>query len=550
MLTRLTNIGFIEPNEPLAPTEEIPREIERRARLVYTGDFESMDGPVTVSEAQLVKLAEGYNSRLAKLVRMTVGGAIPVGLLPPLQLDHKRESSVTIGRLSNKNLTIEDWKDEDGVVRKALYGMIRISGRENVEKTLDGRYSTLSIGADFENPHIEEVSVTPFPAAKHAMAMSRRRMSRGERVYHDDSDGLVSEVFLNTANGKYEAVLDGKSLDLFLTTDSAIEALKKAAEEILKKRPTKLSEGDDMKLNAFTRKRLSRYFQLRKKMTEEEAETELKKLEKEEDEEKLKKLADEVEEDEKKEEEEKKKKLSAANDDVKRLATDFTAKRDAVKLAARTAWVGNRLSAIRSSGKITPAEIKKINLTELSAKSDEAVEAVLKSYEDRQPVIFIGQIGSLKALSGLKKISEDKKSRELAELEARSRANMSLKRAEASNKRLAEGEKEVEKGEEKGAEDSVSIHIDTDPHTDLAETQTTYDELCNMMDSGKIEEAKEKLKKMMESMKRLGSSYVIPEPTMHETSMTYLAAMQKDIDSLSKQFDDAMDVVKRFVSGE
>lgn len=686
MLVRLRNTGFIDSESTTMSAEEVPpKTLTKRARLVYVGDFESMDGPVKVTEEHLNRVCEKYNGKLAKLKRLALAETVPVGSLPPVQLDHTRSARDTVGRLENTDLVIEDWTDEEGTTRKALYGNVRFLGRENVEKVMDGRWSTLSIGADFEDGRLDELSVTPFPAAESASVLGKHRLGwngnaglsfsykgkNWEIWQRDDTDtfavesdsgrtefnfsynraqglgalknelqaaakkaidrknlsrlqkpvsefqhkGLSVSIYQDGTN-KYYMTADnyngGGGFDAEITANSVSEAEKKAKSIVEKSmRLSNINKESLMQLAMY--QRLRKFFKLKKKMSDEEVDEKMNKLAEEEDEKELKKLADEMDEEEKKElsdeekeneklegedDEEKKKlgefdvsykglmirtakegsardatwsyrvekdgevikqkggfksnqeaisegkkfadntKMSAARESLTRLGADFRSKRDSAQLAAKAAAISSRLSAIRATGRITPAEVKKIDLKALAGKSQEAIDAVMKSYEDRQPVILVGQLGSMKAMS-LKEIEKETKAVRMSRLETETRANMSLLRHTVEEKKLAEGE---------AAPDTVNIHVDTDPHTDLSSMEADYNEMCAMMDGGKIQEAKDRMKGWMERMKKMGA-YGMAEPTMHENSMEQLSALAADLDQLSAKFDEAMGLAESLAIG-
>lgn len=530
-LKRLTAVGLLAADQTTETFTEIPASLDRRARLVYEGVFESMDGTVTVTREHLERLAKRHNKTMSKFKRLA-SGEVPIQMNPKVQLDHSRSASATIGRLFG-DLEIEDFEIEDGKTVKCLMSPIRILGRENVEKVLDGRWSELSIGADFDKGELEEVSVTPFPAAKKASLLSR--LKSGEQVFEDSDGGRWKvEVILDQATGLYEAMMDGRSLGKFQSEDAAMQH----AEEELQnkfKESVKLGGPAQVKFKNLE-SRLRNFFKLSKKMTDEETDKKMKKLEEDEDEEELKKLAEEIDEEEKKAKAEK---LTAAKSSITRLAGDFRANADATRLAAKTAAISHRLSSLRSSGKVTPAEIKKINLTELAGKSEETVNALMKSYEDRQPVILVGTMGSMKALTHAQ-LDNIAKTKRLRAIEKERLENIPSFRAGV---KLAEGE-----GEQEGSPDEVNIHVDTDPHTDLGEMEADYMAICSMMDEGKIAEVKERLKGWMGRLASTGS-YATPEPTMHEQSGTQLAALQTQIAQLQANFEEAIGLAESLASG-
>lgn len=490
---RLKHSGAFETAEPQSLTE-IPSSLDKRARFVYAGRFMSMDGEVEVTREQLEKLVGSYNKGLAKLKRLANGAP---RLMQPVQLDHTRSAKDTIGRLVGE-LSLEDWEMDDGTVVPAVYGNLRILGRENVERVLDGRWSELSIGADFEAGEVSELSVTPFPAAVGSSLLSKKG---------DDGED------------------------------------------------DKLSKEED----AVNREKLKKYLTGEKKMSEEDAEKELNRLANAKDKDELKKLSDEADEHEKKlaegkeeedkklsdgEEEEKKKKedkLSAARASIKRLSTDFRAKAANANLALRSTKIMHRLSGLRSSGKVTPAEIKKMNVAELAGKSDEAVEAVLKSFEQRQPVIMVGAFGSMKAMSH-GQLEDMAKQKRMRQLMAESRKNFSS---------LAQGDAPADK-DQNDAEDKLSepsIHLDTESqaNVDLAALESEYTSVCGLIDEGKTDEVKARLKTWMGRMAASGA-FAVPEPTVHEESGAKLSALAADIAQLQAQFDEALGLAESLAS--
>src|ERR1051326_1007811 len=161
MIVKLQS-GFIEQQQ--MEGKEIPNSLEREALLVYCGNFDSMDGMVEIKEEHLDRLHNKHNSMLASVARM-MSGAVPVKFNPPLQVDHSTSGWDTVGRLVG-DVRLGEHTISEGQVVKALYGKVRVLGKENVERVLDGRWTHLSIGADLEEGKFQELTITPFPAAK------------------------------------------------------------------------------------------------------------------------------------------------------------------------------------------------------------------------------------------------------------------------------------------------------------------------------------------------------------------------------------------------
>lgn len=175
MLVRLKESGSIDALEKKEGDSE--NMIERRAMLVYAGTFQSMDGEVVVSKSHIKNLVKNHNSFLGKFKRLASGLAAMKNY-PPIQLDHSTSARDTIGRLVG-DLEVEDYEDEDGKKMPAVFGNVRILGRENVERVNDGRWTHLSIGADFDKGSVSELTVTPFPAAKNASMLKAGTSKQG-----------------------------------------------------------------------------------------------------------------------------------------------------------------------------------------------------------------------------------------------------------------------------------------------------------------------------------------------------------------------------------
>ncbi len=181
MLVRLKESGSIDPTEKADGDSEI--SIDRRAMLVYAGTFESMDGEVIVEPEHIKSLVKNHNSVLSKVKRLA-SGTVHLKHYPPIQLDHSTSARDTVGRLVG-DLSVEDHETPDGKKVPAVFGMVRFLGKENVERVNDGRWTHLSIGADFEKGTVSELSVTPFPAAKQASLLSKVRLGRNSNSRND-----------------------------------------------------------------------------------------------------------------------------------------------------------------------------------------------------------------------------------------------------------------------------------------------------------------------------------------------------------------------------
>lgn len=673
-------IGSIVPEAGGEQLAEIPAVLERKALLVYAGTFQSMDGQVEVQDEHIERLAGNHNTLLKKLMT-GLAGELPLKFCPPIQLDHSLSAKDTVGRLTG--LVEVGEHSEDGQIKKALYGKIKIMGRENVEKVLDGRWTHLSIGADLDEGKFQEVTITPFPAAANASMLSKTALMSDREKYHemvkaytkgdskrakdlaqqirnskelDDerlkdvehilkrtgaklsqaeyrslfenavnsvpgvrptkvdvsesgamayygdeeraktaaaalkkTEGIASvevkpeaenlwcveckfkevdgvklarekdlkingkvvtgvlmaggfgakvyhvsggvavqkgsstkylpegsddfDIVLQFVNLKYQPLSQQQEIiekfKKFLTSrlmkgEVMFEKLKaymvrfmKMSAEDAEKKLAEMPDEDQKKLMTEAeaaqakRDRMKGYLMAEKGMDDESAEKHLTEVSQED----LKKLEAEVEEHEKlASEDESKEKLSTDEstegdkakmraevaDKIAKLSQGMGTRLAGIKLAAKESKITARLSGLKASMKITPAEIKKIDVKRLAKENNATVEAVLQSYESREPVIITGMMGSTNNVN----MAAAHKEQLTRQIEKDIMSSMPF----TSRLRKAT----FQEGEQEGASDKVEIHVDTDPHTDL---MGEYDELCKMMDEGKLDEVKQRLKK-------------------------------------------------------
>lgn len=294
-----------------------------------------------------------------------------------------------------------------------------------------------------------------------------------------------------------------------MSEKEAEEKLAKCTEEEMKKLAAEVDEHE---------KKMAEKKEEDKKEMAEEKDDEKKEMSKEEEDEKKSLAEKEDEEKDEMESAEKEKKLAAARDRIVRLSSDFRKSFEVSQLAAKKGKILSRLSALKASAKITPAEIKKIDVEKLAGQGIETVDLVLKTYEDREPVIMTGALGSIKADELHRLSSEIRMSR----LEAETRKNMSLLKHTVKTK-MQDGQ----------APEEVSIHVDTTPHVHQ-EMAKCYGDVCKMMDEGKLAEAKELLKKYMMKPESEGRMDMVE----HDKQMSALAEesikMQNKFDELQK----------------
>lgn len=366
--------------------------LERPAMLVYCGKFQSMDGEVEVEEHHIDRLLYSHNARVDRLLKLANNqDDVFVRGMPPLQVDHSTSAHDTVGRVVGK-LSKAMFKNEDGVEVPALYcDKVRVLGKENMERVRDGRWSNLSIGADLEQGNLNELSITPFPAALSATLLKAKMAGEAETTSEGD---LMHEKLKKRLMEHHQ--LSEKDADEMLSKMSAhVKAKLGLDDEKGEAHMAALSDEDADKLKG-------------------------------EVDEELKKLASEKEEHEKQ--------LTAKRASVVQLAKGLRKDLSQAKLTSKTVELRAKLSGLKATGKITPAELKKINFAELAGKPESEMKAVVKSYEDREPVIDARIHGTTRAVN-LAKLQADAKA---ARLEAETRKDMGLTLTAEQKTRLAE----------------------------------------------------------------------------------------------------------------
>lgn len=496
MITRFLSGSFDE--ESTVKTAEDGKSLDKKAMLVYCGKFNSLDGEVEIKDTDIDTLAANYNSLVAKLGRLA-SGDVPLKHAPPIQLDHSTSAKDTVGRLIGP-LEIGEHKLEDGTAVKALFGTVRVLGKENVEKVADGRWTHLSIGADLADHKISELTITPFPAAADASLLSRPQRAIVE--YR----GKGFKVIYQAPQGYYVVWADGYKEGPYDNIDEVKEHLRNSEVDEWNKLSEKeenknLSEGDTMDYKSMKEKmemyaKCKQHLMDEQKLSDEDAEKKLGEMKDEElsqmasdQDAKMKKLADE-DEAKKKLAEDAKAEMSKHSGELKKLAAQMKDTQSKVQLAAKKGKLSVRLARLKADAKITPAELKKLSIDDLVKKSDEAVEAVLESFEKREPSLSVGLYGSVRAMTASQMHNSLKKLR-MSKLELETMLNMPSKRDEALKRLAALQEEEKE----------INVHIDNVPQgshpTEMEGFDLAYDEMKKLMDEGKIDDAKEKMKSYM-----------------------------------------------------
>jgi hypothetical protein len=479
---------------------------DRPVMLVYTGTFESMDGEVTITDHHIEQLASSHNARyesaMSKVRRLFGAEAqVPMRECPPLQLDHQTTATHTIGRVVGP-LNVGKVEIE-GEARTALFGTARFMGKENVDKAVDGRYTHVSIGATLDDhPTLNELSVTPFPAAPKASLLSKPRL-------------------VTYAGVEYEIKPGDKGMDIYVggqkvtTHEGSEEEVRREAEKYIDKNKGEASMHEKMKKHLMEHRKMSEKDaeEMAKKMSKwhmekmsmddekmgkhmeaaddkemsrmsDEYDKEMSKLAADEDEDK-KKMSAEDEEKKSAEDKEKDEKKMSFNASFVKLAKGIRTVSSEIRKDVTLSAVAARVQRLRLAGKMTPGEIQSLDIPKLASMTSNEIEAAFAMAEAREPVIRFGHaFGTTKAET----IDKVAKRFQMAKLELETRMNMPSKRAEAE-RMMAQL-----KDEEKAALARVGGQDEESPTKGML-TRVGYDDLCSMLeDKKRHEELKKHLK--------------------------------------------------------
>lgn len=536
MFVKLKSSGNVQlqSGDGLKDEDEV---LEKKAMLVYAGKFDSMDGEVEVTDEHIERLVNNHNDKHSRLSKLAQGETPSKGC-PPIQLDHSASARDTVGRAVGR-LSIGDHISEDGSVVKAVFcDNLRFLGAENTKPVRDGRWQDLSIGADLEEGVFSEITVTPFPAAPGSALLSKGKKMTEEEKKLKKHLMEKEELSAEEAEEKLAGMDDEEKKELSAKMSNAEDAPDSAEDDTkLSKKGKRLSnaeDGPDSAVQMATDDDMKSYLKRTRKLTDDDAEAYLRDMEDAEKKELSKKMQSEQEggvhvdinSHDGEDEDEGEANLSNAEDapdsadgdkstlsaDTRSKLTKLAAKirksTGQVSLAHRKASIGHQLNKLRMSAKITPAEIKKFDLDKIARMSKESREAVLKSYEDREPVIPVGLVGTTKATN----IAEVEQQAYMTQLEAETRQNMTLLSKTApknvksisSDARLAEGLRPVYRAD--------------------------FQSICRLMDEGNIKGAKVALKKFIEDGNVLGKT--LNDETQLSTLAEQVKSLQNDVNEV------------------
>lgn len=245
-------------------------------------------------------------------------------------------------------------------------------------------------------------------------------------------------------------------------------------------------------------------------------------------------------------------KMKSFQKELTAMSSKLVAASDSVKLTARKGEVTHRLTGLMRSGKMTPAEFKKLDLVKLSALAPEHFDTIVGSFDVREPVISPGQKGSTDA-AAFSELGKGMEKRQLKNLKGE--VYKDFKRL---GKKLAAAD-EFEKEEKESKMAGGPVNPGKDPHAvpgeeeqHLAEVQKHMAHLGKCLESGDISGAKEAHKALAEKTMG-GQKHMEAGAAGDVKSEDYkksMDAMQGQVDELNTQMARMAGMVKEMMGAE
>lgn len=494
--------------------------VDKECILLTVGKFKSMDGEVKITENIIKNIAQVYNSKLHQL--RGNGAALNMAHFKPVQLDHSTSANETVGRL----LDPLQVKEHEG--KLTLFGTIRFIGEENVAKATDGRWTNLSVGIkSLATCELNEVTITPFPACQDAILLStvgdksmHIRLSESEQTDLKAKHMQAVSDCMKKHMAEVGEMHDRHTKELAQATPEQIDEIKKQHEDERSAHMAKHMEA----MNAAN----DEYVQtLEKNMGSESTEKDPNeniedKAQHENKESPLQEKEEHKLSEDKPKDEEKEDKKEEQNEEKTRLSSAFTSMRatqEGLRLRFKQMNIASRLSKFRAEAKITPAEIKKMDLVRLAKANDETIEAIFETIANRQPVIHTAVYGRVDAVNPAT-VAEKVR---LSQLEHETRKNFS-----SLPKRMND-----EKEENESPVNNLEAKQDEACETDL------WSEIVKSIKTGDEETAHQMYKKMT------GRKLEGGECEADEANMKQLMA---DFAAFSAQVDEAINLATKVTS--
>lgn len=177
------------------------------------------------------------------------------------------------------------------------------------------------------------------------------------------------------------------------------------------------------------------------------------------------------------------------------LVGDFRKAQDSTRLAAKKQQIHIRLSALKAEGKITPAEIKGLDIVKLAGSSEEALTLALDTFEKREPQVLTGFYGTVKgeAIAQIKRLA--KKNAMAKEMVADMPFTMgAIQMSEADRKEVVD---------DAPSKEEMAGDVSSEEHNELS---AEVEQLCGLMgDAAKHGEVTDRLRKLAERLKKMGA---------------------------------------------
>lgn len=239
-------------------------------------------------------------------------------------------------------------------------------------------------------------------------------------------------------------------------------------------------------------------------------------------------------------------KLTAISETLVTLSKKTKETSDQVKLTARQGEVTHRLTGLMRSGKLTPAEHKKMDIKRLSTMSDGDMKTIMEVFEAREPVIEPGQRGSTNA-TDFSDIGANLEKKQLKRLKSEIKGD--FKRLTGKEMKTAEDDEDADHGkthEMGGGNKEAPVNPGKDPHAvdgqggdeKSAEFAKHMSALSKHLAAGNLDEAKKAHEAVMAHCSKHGLKHMEAGDVGDVKSDDYKKSMeahQGQIDELNTQ---------------
>lgn len=190
-------------------------------------------------------------------------------------------------------------------------------------------------------------------------------------------------------------------------------------------------------------------------------------------------------------------KLAEMQKSLTTLTTKITEANKSMKLAKKESEVTHRLTGLMRSGKLTPAEMKKMDVKNLASLDEKSLNTVLSTIEAMEPKIMAGQRGSTDSMD-VSTIAKNLTKANLKKLKSETMNDM----RKLSGKKLFDKEEEIEDKEHKMAAEEIQApkkdeHAVSGQEGDEVQLKKMYEDqsahhetMKAHLEAGNIEEAK------------------------------------------------------------